>query len=191
MICESDHARVKEECELAEPEPFVLEVLPRLPKGLVLDVACGTGRHSVLLASVGNRVVAVDNSLAVLAVLHDVAKKLQLPIYPVAADLGRFPLPVDTFDVIVNVNFLCRPLVAELKRALKPGGMLVFDTFLIDQAEIGRPRNPAFLLRHWELREMLADLELLEYREGLASRHDGRRSWRASALAIKPKPRHD
>src|SRR5579875_2428476 len=161
MICESDHARVKEECELAEPEPFVLEVLPRLPKGLVL------------------------------AVLHDVAKKLQLPIYPVAADLGRFPLPVDTFDVIVNVNFLCRPLVAELKRALKPGGMLVFDTFLIDQAEIGRPRNPAFLLRHWELREMLADLELLEYREGLASRHDGRRSWRASALAIKPKPRHD
>jgi hypothetical protein len=62
----------------------------------------------------------------------------------------------------------------------------LFDTFLIDQAEIGHPRNPDFLLKHYELREMLRGFELIRYREGLTIYPDGFHAWRASALARRP-----
>jgi tellurite methyltransferase len=180
--------QLEPECQtqLSQPEPFVVEMAPRLPhSGLALDVAAGSGRHSVLLGSLGLRVIAIDNSVAALKVLSATARGQRLQISAVAADLGCFPLPTAAFDLIINVNFLDRELVPRLKRALKTGGLLLFDTFLVDQAQLGRPRNPAYLLRHWELRELLADMDLLEYREGLARRHDGRSAWRASALAAK------
>jgi SAM-dependent methyltransferase len=171
---------------LAQSEPFVIEMLPRLPRvGVALDVAAGSGRHSILLAGVGLRVVAVDNSIATLGALVGTAREQKLQISALAADLSSFPLPTAVFDLIVNVNFLDRELVPGLKQALKVGGFLLFDTFLADQAKLGKPRNPAYLLKHWELRELLSGLDLLEYREGLAGRYDARRAWRASALAVR------
>jgi tellurite methyltransferase len=171
---------------LRPPEPFIVEMLPHLPReGIALDVAAGSGRHSILLASAGIRVVAIDKSVSELQLLLDAARKRNLPISAIAADLSEFALPACAFDLIVNINFLDRDLVPILKRALKPGGFLLFDTFLVDQAELGKPRNPAYLLRHWELRELLSGLDLLEYREGLFSRRGGLRAWRASALAVR------
>ncbi len=168
------------------PEPFLLEILARLPRaGLALDVAAGRGRHSLVLARTGITVVAIDSSVCALGTLVRAAREQDLRVCALAADLSDFPLPADAFDVIVNINFLDRDLVPRLKQALKPGGFLLFDTFLVEQAEIGKPRNPAYLLRHRELRELLSGLELLEYREGLAGPHDGRRAWRACALALK------
>ena len=61
--------------------------------------------------------------------------------------------------------------------------MMFFDTFLIDQAALGHPSDPAFLLRHDELREMLASMELLRYREGMVTYPNGKSAWRATALA--------
>lgn len=167
------------------PEPWVSEMLELLPRGLALDIAAGTGRHSLLLSRAGFKVIAIDYAEAGLRALQTIARAERLPVWPLAADLGTFPLPRARFDAILNVNFLDRALVPRLIRALRPGGALIFDTFLIDQAAAGHPRNPAFMLRHYELREMLEGMELMRYREGLVAYPGGKRAWRAAALAIR------
>jgi tellurite methyltransferase len=74
-----------------------------------------------------------------------------------------------------------------LKMVLRVGGMLLFDTFLIDQAAVGHPRNPRFLLEHYELRDLLSDMELIRYREGIVDYGGGKKAWRAIALARRAK----
>jgi hypothetical protein len=85
--------------------------------------------------------------------------------------------------VVLNVTFLHRELVPRLKSALRRGGVLLFDTFLIDQAANGHPRDPRFLLKRYELRELLADMELLRYREGIVTYPSDKHAWRAVSLA--------
>ncbi len=165
------------------PEPFLVEMLPLIPRGIALDVAAGRGRNSLALARAGIDVVAVDSSREAVAALKSAAQAERLPICAVLADLREFPLRESAFDAIVNINFLDRALFPAFARALKPGGVLLADTYLVDQAELGHPTNPDYLLRHYELRELLAGLELLRYREGLTVYADGSRAWRASALA--------
>jgi len=167
------------------PEPSVIEWLELLPRGLALDVAAGTGRHSVALARAGFKVLAIDYAEAALRTLQSIARAEQLSVWPLAADLADFPLPRVRFDAILNTNFLDRALVPRLIEALRPGGALLFDTFLIDQAATGHPRNPDFLLQHYELREMLSAMDLVRYREGLVAYPDGNSAWRAAALAIR------
>jgi len=167
------------------PEPSVVEMLDLLPRGLALDVAAGTGRHSLLLARAGFNVVAIDYAEPALQTLQSIARSERLPVWPLAADLLAFPLPRARFDTILNLNFLDRALVPRLIDALRPGGAMLFDTFLIDQAVSGHPRNPDFLLAHYELREMLNGMELVRYREGLVIYPEGKSAWRAAALAIR------
>jgi tellurite methyltransferase len=167
------------------PERSVVEMFDLLPRGLALDVAAGTGRHSLLLARAGFKVVAIDYAEPALGTLQSIARAEGLPVWPLAADLSTFPLPRRRFDAILNLNFLDRALVPRLIDALRVGGALLFDTFLIDQAATGHPRNPDFMLQHYELREMLNALDLVRYREGIVVYPDGKSAWRATALAIR------
>jgi SAM-dependent methyltransferase len=167
-----------------EPEPFVVEMLPLLPRGgLALDVAAGRGRNALALAHAGMRVVAADFSEVGMRAVADLARANHLAIFPLLADFDRFAFRDRSLDAIVDVNFLDRALFPDLLRALKPGGILLAETFLIDQAEIGHPKDPRFLLKHHELRELIAGLEMLRYREGLVVYPDGSRAWRAGAVA--------
>jgi len=168
------------------PEPFVAETLPILPRnGIALDVAAGGGRHCFALAQHGLKVIAIDYSQEAMGALGNAVQDRSATIWPVVADLDRFSVRAETFDLILNVNYLDRALVPRLIVALKPNGMLLADTFLVDQAEIGHPRNPKFLLEHYELRDLLKGLAIVRYREGLTIYADGTRAWRGSALAIK------
>ena len=92
-----------------------------------------------------------------------------------------FPFRRRIFDAIVNVNFLDRALFPNFKRALRPGGILLAETFLIDQAD-DRPSErsalPARALR--VARAGRRDSKLLRYREGLVVYPDGKRAWRAT-----------
>jgi hypothetical protein len=86
-------------------------------------------------------------------------------------------------DAVVVVNFLDRWLFAEVGRWLRPGGTLVWDTFLIDQREIGHPRNPAFLLERGELGKRLArEFRILAAREGAVEDASGR-AFRSGVVA--------
>jgi tellurite methyltransferase len=165
------------------PEPFLVEMIPRIPRGIALDVAAGRGRNSIAMARAEIKVVAVDFSEAAMQTLADAARAENLAVWPVLANLDSFHLRDESLDAIVNINFLERALFPKFSRALRPGGVLIAETFLVDQASIGHPRDPRFLLGRGELRELAANLEIEHYREGLVSYPDGTRAYRASIVA--------
>ncbi|MGH8012143.1 MAG: class I SAM-dependent methyltransferase [Candidatus Binataceae bacterium] len=169
---------------VGEPEPSLVEMMPLLPRGIALDVAAEMGRNAMALARAGFRVIATDFSVTAMSALATVARAEGLAITTVVSDLEKgFAFQYRRFDVIINVSYLDRAMVPFLIESLKPGGVLLFDTFLIDQAASGHPRNPRFLLKHYELRELLGSLELLRYREGLTVYSGGKQAWRALAVA--------
>jgi tellurite methyltransferase len=134
--------------------------------GRVLDVAAGAGRNAVFLARRGLRVDALDIALGGLRHAQAAARAAGLDVRPVQCDLQQFPLPRAAYDAAVNIRYLQRSLFEPLQRSVKPGGIIVFETFLIDQQTLGHPRNPAFLLQHGELRAAFARCDIVVYEEG-------------------------
>jgi SAM-dependent methyltransferase len=177
----------EERYRAAEPgdaEPTVAEFMPLFPRGHALDVAAGNGRNSLALARAGIHVIAADLSSNAMNSLAKIARNEQVAIEPVIADLEEcFPFRPESFDVVLNISFLERGLVPTLKKVLRVGGLLLFDTFLIDQAAAGHPRNPRYLLGHYELYDLLSDMELIRYREGIVDYGGSKSAWRAAALA--------
>lgn len=152
-----------------EPAALLVENLSLLPKGgKALDIAMGTGRNALYLASLGFRVTGVDVSAVAVEKCREKAERLGLPIEALVADLERSPLPSNEYDLIVNFYYLQRSLTAQIVAALRTGGVLVFESFTIDQLQFGwGPKSPDHLLRPGELREMFAEMEPLLYHEGV------------------------
>jgi tellurite methyltransferase len=168
------------------PSPFLVEHAALLRGHLALDVASGDGRHALWLARHGLRVHAIDISETAVRRLANAARREGHMVASLVADLEAFPLPAATYDVVVNINFLHRPLLPDLALALRPRGTLVFETFMAEQARYGPPRNPAHLLEPGELLARFAGvLDVVEYREGPAQR-DGRTVHIASLIARHP-----
>jgi len=175
--------RLEAEMHLAEPASIVRELLPLLPRGPALDMACGTGRHTLLLATRNQHVTAVDWSAAGLDALEARARAARVPIHRVNtvetigksmhggidlvhADLAELELPENSFELILCVQYLQRSLCPQLQRALWPGGMLLFETHTCAQLEFaGGPRNPKHLLEAGELRDAFPELRVIFYRE--------------------------
>lgn len=147
-----------------EPSPWVVRWATELAAGTdVLDVACGTGRHTRFFAARGHRVTAVDRDPRVGEWLADVPGT-QI----VVADLeaARWPFGDRRFGGVVVTNYLHRPLFAHLLDALGPGGMLIYETFAAGNERFGRPTNPDFLLRNGELLEIVRGrLHVLGYED--------------------------
>ncbi|HKY30954.1 MAG TPA: rhodanese-like domain-containing protein [Candidatus Polarisedimenticolia bacterium] len=140
------------------------------PGGRALDLACGRGRHALLLAAAGMSVRAVDRDQAAVAYLADVAARLRLDVRAEVLDLETEPPPElgrEAYDLVLGVHYLHRPLFPALVAALRSGGVLLYETFTVDQAPLGHPRNPAFLLQHGELARLAAPLRVLRERDGL------------------------
>ena len=167
----------------ATPSPIVSELLPLLPVGHALDLACGAGRHALLLAGRGYATTGVDVAGRGLDLAEERARtagvfvrrttRLEEPkhrsvsgITLVQADLQSTPLPADSFEVIVCVHYLQRSLFPQIEQALRPKGMLVFETFTRAHLEFAAgPRNPEFLLESHELRSAFPGLRTIFYRE--------------------------
>lgn len=134
------------------------------PSGSVLDLACGHGRHVRHLAAQGLQVSAVDRDAAAIAALQGLPGVAEA----IVADLeaGPWPLPGRRFDAVVITNYLWRPLWPQILDSLAPGGWLIHETFGVDQAHIGKPSNPLFLLRPGELLEVCRGLRVVAYEDG-------------------------
>jgi tellurite methyltransferase len=165
------------------PSPFVLAHLPFAPAGPALDVASGAGRHALAIARSGRRVEAVDRDRTRCAELAARARAETLPVEVVCADLEQLPLPAARYALVVNTLYLDRALVPRLVRALRPGGLLLFETFTAAQLASGHPRNPAFVLAPGELLRLVAGLEVLAYHEGAVER--GGRSVHLASVAAR------
>jgi len=163
--------------EDAGPSRFVVQQLHRLPKGRALDVACGSGRHTLYLASHGFEVEAIDRDTEQLAKLAAAAKQRHLSQVTVKqVDLERATderpeFPANAYDTIVVCFYLHRPLFPWLVDALKPNGVLVYETFTIENyARHRHPRRWEFCLAQNELLRLTSSLRVLSYDEG---EHEG------------------
>jgi SAM-dependent methyltransferase len=151
------------------PSAWLVDNRALLPReGAALDVASGSGRHAIWLAERGFRTTAIDRDADAIARLADVAITRALSINALVVDLenGKPFLTPGTFDLIVVVHYLHRPLFPALVSALHPGGVLVYETFTRAQAARGKPTNPAFLLEPGELVTLVAPLAVVAAREG-------------------------
>ncbi len=150
---------------IGSPSAWVQRWAPLVQKGgTVLDVACGGGRHARWFAGLGHPVDAVDRDPEAVAALAGVAGVTAL-----CADIegGPWPYADRSYAAVVVTNYLHRPLFAQLRAALAPGGVLIYETFGIGNEAYGRPANPEFLLRPRELLELAgADLHVVAYENG-------------------------
>jgi rhodanese-related sulfurtransferase len=155
---------------LRGPSAWLIENADLLPRGgKALDVACGRGRHALLLASAGFDVHAIDANQEAIDRLREIANRLRLKVNADVVDLETSPPPslgTGAYDVVLGFNYLHRPLMPALKSAAAPGGRIFYETFTTRQAERGHPTNPDFLLRDGELNELMAPLSILRSREG-------------------------
>ena len=171
-----------------EPTPFVTACLPKLPhQGQALDIAAGAGRHSLALARHGLQVDAVDISWHGLRLARQRALAAHLSpgreIRFIVADVEQPWLPHAGYEVILVSFFLCRPLFPLIKARLKPGGWLVYETFIAgsetspDEHALRRD----FLLESDELNDTFADFEIWFY-----AQNQDRAKATAQLLAHKP-----
>jgi rhodanese-related sulfurtransferase/protein-L-isoaspartate O-methyltransferase len=171
---------------LAGPSSWLVQNADLLPRrGKALDVACGSGRHALLLSAAGLGVRAVDRDAEAIGELKAAARRLGFRVETEVKDLekGTVDLGQEVYDIVLGVNYLHRPLFPVLARALRRGGWLIYETYTTAQAERGRPRNPEYLLEKGELPGLVAPLEVTRQREG---EFEGRM---VSAVAARKSPK--
>lgn len=164
------------------PSRLLVDFIPSLPVGRALDIACGEGRNAIYLAGKGFDVDAVDISDAALNKGRAAVGSLMINF--VAADLEAFQIPENSYDLIINFNYLQRSIVPDIKKGLKAGGYIVFETYTLEQQQFGRPFNTEFLLKPNELLTMFNELHIIYYREGVVE-EGGRKKGVASLVGRK------
>jgi SAM-dependent methyltransferase len=158
------------------PSDWIARFAPLIPAGEVLDLACGSGRHSHLLAGAGRKVLAVDRDADALARIT--GPDIQIFQHDLEQDAGqgtRWPFGANRFAGIVVTNYLHRPLFEALFASLAPNGVLLYETFALGNAKFGKPSNPAFLLRPGELLEAVnacsaGTLRVIAFEDGYIER---------------------
>ena len=173
---------------MEDPSSFLRQILESgswdVRPATALDIACGKGRNALYLADRGFHVTAIDISAVALNSGRQQAQARSLSIDWQLADLEELRLKAAEYDLIVSINYLQRPLIPQIKAALKTGGHLIFETYLFDRRAIGHPENPAYLLTQNELLEHFREFRVLYYREG-RFRDRGEPRFRAGILAQK------
>lgn len=148
-----------------DPIPFLKDHVDLLPEGTVLDLAMGEGRNGVFLATQGFQVTGVDISEAGFKKAQALAAENSVTLTTVVADLEQYTIPPNTFNVILCTYYLQRDLFPKITAALKPGGMVLIETYTVDHLQYRPTFNKAFLLERNELLTLLPGFRVLRYQE--------------------------
>lgn len=151
------------------PSSLLVNHLPRLPKGRALDIASGYGRNAFYLAEQGYEVEGIDINEEAVRFCNAEALRRKLSFVASQSDLEKGPFVKETdYDLISCFYYLDRKILPEMKSALRVGGVIVYETFLIDQHErFGRPSRKAFCWGHNELLQCFIKFRILYYHEGM------------------------
>jgi tellurite methyltransferase len=153
---------------MLNPAQFLVENIDLLPKGKAFDVAMGSGGNAVYLAKMGFEVEGVDISAEAVNKALELARKTGVSLTARVVDLeGNCNIQNNSYDVIICFKYLQRSLIQQIKDGLRTGGMVVYETFIVDQVQFGKPKNPDHLLKHNELLDFFHDFRCLRFREGI------------------------
>lgn len=139
----------------------------------ILDLACGAGRNGLFCLKHNLAITFADKNEALLksiqqSVSNNVNVTQDVNYWQVDFELENTNhLPVEAYSCILVYRYLHRPLFTQIKQAVMPRGLIIYETFIRAQAEFGRPTNPAFLLAENELKQAFSDWEILHYFEGI------------------------
>jgi len=153
------------------------------PGARVLDLACGEGRHSLAAAALGATVTAIDRDEARLATARELAEAQGWSIDWRIADLEDTWPELDVFDAVLVFNYLDRAGMPRVRDRVAPGGVLMIETFLTAQRELGwGPSSDDHLLLPGELARLVKPLRILHGREVVEAIDADR--WRAVASIV-------
>jgi len=149
----------------------------------ILDLACGNGRNGLYLHNEGFPVQFLDKNSTL---LHDLQTQNNIQpqdCFHMDLETGEQVLTANQYQAILVFRYLHRPLIKQIKEAIEPGGIIVYETFTIKNRQFGRPFRDDFLLQEHELKDMFSDWDCLHYFEGVEMSPD-----RAIAQIICQKP---
>ncbi len=153
-----------------EPIKFLKDNINILARGKALVLAMGEGRNAIFLAENGFDVDGCDISEIAVEKSKLLAKRNNVQLNAFVADLEKYKIPTNKYDLITCIYYTQKNLIPQIKDGLKKGGMVLFETYTIDQLKYGTdapgPKNPAYLLKHNELLDLFRDFHILYYREG-------------------------
>jgi len=169
-----------------EANSFLRKNIHLLPRGKALDIAAGEGRNAVTMALFGCDVDAVDVSPVGLKKARMLAREMGVRIHTFVADLDTFEIERERYDLIANFYYLSRKLIPKMKKGLRKGGRIIFETYVVDQRDLrtGGPRHLTYFLKNNELLSLFKGFRILLYREGIF-REGGRKKAVASLIAEK------
>ena len=175
-------------CASASASEVLTQNVHLLPtEGRALDYACGLGGNALLLARNNFDIRAWDISQIAIDKLQHFANGQGLKITASVRDVETYPPEYHSFDVVVVSNFLHRPSFNALLDSIRPGGLLFYQTFIVNRVDEIGPSNPNYLLTPNELIRLCAGLEILVYREeGLQGNTE--LGWRNQAMIVAQKP---
>ncbi|BAF71602.1 class I SAM-dependent methyltransferase [Sulfurovum sp. NBC37-1] len=184
-MAEEDRERWNEKYFTIPASDKPVELITRYAKlatgNRALDIACGMGRNSKYLASIGFEVDALDISSVAIESLKGLAH-----IHPKEVDLDTHAFPEETYDLIICTFFLKRELFPEITKALKPGGLFLYETFVYHPDNENTPTNKSFLLEEGELEETFKNkYDIMHLREYWDVDLNGEKSLKAQMVAKK------
>ena len=132
---------------------------------ILLDIASGNGRHSLFASSLGYQVISADLKLEKLYIIKNNNQNLTINID--FESKFNWPFKDNFFDVIIVTNYLHRALFKNIFNGLKKNGLLIYETFSIENIQFGKPRNPDFLLKPQELLQITRKhhMKIINYEE--------------------------
>lgn len=160
------------------------------PQGVVLDVACGRGRHTHWFYQRNHALALVDISQDA---IDSIAQVIPIPsdrCEAVIADIenGPWPFAGRQFDAVVVTNYLWRALMPTLLDSLTPGGVLIYETFAQGNETVGKPSRPDFLLRTGELLHLCSGLRIVAFEDGFHAGCQGQSPRFVQRIAAVRKP---
>ena len=171
-----------------EPNPFLKKHIHLLPRGKALDIAAGEGRNAIYLAQNGFDVDAVDISEKGLKKAQKLAREKRVKINTFLVDLDQFQIEKGRYDLVANFYFLKLRLIPRIKKGLKKGGKVIFETYILEHRTlgVGGPKQAKYFLKPNEPLRLFKGFRILFYREGIF-REGGRKKAVASLIAEKIK----